>query len=156
MNLMLKNSHVRFKVNVQVIDNTGSTTFVLFDRVVSQAVRRSAQDFIDSMGQGNNPEEYPSELNVFVDKKILFKVEVSDNNLYCNWRNYTIRKLTMDKGIINQFLTLHGINVLYTFIMNFLYYISSNFIQLNVSFFHCFYRIVMMKRRLLMMTRLLA
>jgi len=34
---------------VEVIDNTGSTTFVLFDRVVTQAVGKSAQYFLDEL-----------------------------------------------------------------------------------------------------------
>jgi len=39
----------RFKIHVQAIDNTGSTTFVLFDRVVSQFLGRSVQDLLDRM-----------------------------------------------------------------------------------------------------------
>jgi hypothetical protein len=39
----------RFKVHLEVIDNTGSITFILFDRVVSQFVGRSAQDLLDSI-----------------------------------------------------------------------------------------------------------
>lgn len=34
---------------MQAIDNTGSTTFVLFDRVVSQFLGRSVQDLLDNM-----------------------------------------------------------------------------------------------------------
>jgi hypothetical protein len=41
----------RFKLHVEVIDNTGSTTFVLFDWVVSQAVGRSAQSYLDAMSE---------------------------------------------------------------------------------------------------------
>jgi hypothetical protein len=61
--------------------------------------------------QMNHRTSYPSELNVFIDKRILFKVEVSDANLYRNWRSFTVKKLTMDDDIINRFLTLHGLNV---------------------------------------------
>jgi len=42
--------YCRFKIHVQVIDNTGSTTFVLFDRVVSQFLGRNVQDLLDGMG----------------------------------------------------------------------------------------------------------
>ncbi|GAU45375.1 hypothetical protein TSUD_89950 [Trifolium subterraneum] len=47
----------RFKVHLQVIDDTGSITFVLFDRVVSQILGRTAQDLLDAMNNmfaGNN------------------------------------------------------------------------------------------------------
>ena len=34
-------------MHVQVIDNTGSTTFILFDRVVSQVIGRNVQELLD-------------------------------------------------------------------------------------------------------------
>jgi hypothetical protein len=40
----------RFKVHLQVIDNGGSTTFILFDRVVSQVLGNTVQDLLDAMG----------------------------------------------------------------------------------------------------------
>jgi hypothetical protein len=43
---------------------------------------------------------------------MLFKVEVTDANLYRNWRGYTVKKLTDDGDIVNRFTTLHGINVI--------------------------------------------
>ncbi|XP_024630855.2 uncharacterized protein [Medicago truncatula] len=100
----------RFKLHLEVIDNTGSTTFVLYDRVVTQAVGKSAQYFLHAMTEKNSA-EIPPELNMFVDQRMLFKVEVSDSNLYRNWRSYTVRKLTMDDDIINRFITLHGISL---------------------------------------------
>jgi len=44
----------RFKVHVQVIDNTGSTTFTLFDRVVSQFLGRNVQYLIEGMQHVSN------------------------------------------------------------------------------------------------------
>lgn len=74
----------RFKVHLQVIDNGGSTTFILFDRVVSQVLGNTVQDLLDAMGNRNDTAAYPPELNVFVDKRKVFKVEVSDANLFRN------------------------------------------------------------------------
>ncbi|WJX20405.1 hypothetical protein P8452_09965 [Trifolium repens] len=34
-----------------------------------------------------------------------------DSNLFHNWPNYTFKKLTEDKEIINQFLSLHWIDM---------------------------------------------
>jgi hypothetical protein len=42
---------------------------------------------------------YPPELNVFVEKKMLFKGEVSDANLFHNWHGYIVKKLTEDENI---------------------------------------------------------
>ncbi|PNX95618.1 replication factor-A carboxy-terminal domain protein [Trifolium pratense] len=100
-----------YKLNLQVIDNTGSITFVMFDRVVFQVVGLTAQDMLDSMNNDPNSTTYPRELDVFINKRMLFKVEVTDANLYRNWRGYTVKKMTADEEIIKQFTTLHGINL---------------------------------------------
>jgi hypothetical protein len=42
---------------------------------------------------------------------MLFKVEVTDANLFRNWRGYTVKKLSYDEEVINRFTTLYGINV---------------------------------------------
>lgn len=42
-----------FKVLVQVIDNTGSTTFFLFDCIVAQSLGRSGQDLLDVVAEGD-------------------------------------------------------------------------------------------------------
>ncbi|KAK2421360.1 hypothetical protein QL285_031999 [Trifolium repens] len=98
----------KFRVHLQVIDDTGSITFVMFDRVVFQILGRTAQDLLDAM---NNEHTYPQELNVFINKRMLFKVEVTDANLYRNWRGYTVKKLSDDDDIIKRFAALHGIYV---------------------------------------------
>ncbi|GAU38859.1 hypothetical protein TSUD_154220 [Trifolium subterraneum] len=50
----------RFKVHLQVIDDTGSITFVMFDRVVSQVLGRTAQDLLDTMNNVVVNNEEPS------------------------------------------------------------------------------------------------
>jgi hypothetical protein len=60
---------------------------------------------------GSNSDAYPHELDVFVNKRVHFKVEVTDANLFRNWRGYTVKKLSCDEEIINRFTTLYGINV---------------------------------------------
>jgi hypothetical protein len=42
---------------------------------------------------------------------MLFKVEVTDANLFRNWRGYAVKKLSSDEELINRFTALHGINV---------------------------------------------
>lgn len=43
------NLNCRFKVELKVIDQTGSTTFTLFDRVASQFLGKTAIVLLDSM-----------------------------------------------------------------------------------------------------------
>ena len=42
---------IRYKVHVQVMDATGSTTFILFDRNAQTYVGRSVHDLIDAPSQ---------------------------------------------------------------------------------------------------------
>ncbi|PNY17788.1 hypothetical protein L195_g014540, partial [Trifolium pratense] len=101
----------RYKVHLQVIDDTGSITFVMFDRVVFQVVGLTAQDLLDSMNNDASSHPYPPQLDMFVNKWMLFKVEVSDANLYRNWRGYNVKKVTSDENVINQFTAIHGITL---------------------------------------------
>lgn len=48
---------------------------------------------------------------MLVDKRMLFKVEVNDSNLYLNWCSYTVKKVTADNEIIKQFISQLGINL---------------------------------------------
>jgi len=52
----------------------------------------------------NDSTDDPRELNLFVDKQKLFKVEVSDANLFR-------KKMTEEEDIIKRFISLHWINV---------------------------------------------
>ncbi|KAK2423220.1 replication protein A 70 kDa DNA-binding subunit [Trifolium repens] len=98
----------RYKVHLQVIDNSGSTTFTLFDRVVSRVLGRSVQNLLATMNQDL---AYPPELDTFVNKRMLFKVDVTDANLLRNCRTYTVRKMTEDEEIIERFMSHHALNV---------------------------------------------
>jgi len=63
--------------------------------------------------QPNNSSDYPSDLDSFVGKQMLFKVEVSDGNLLHNWRNYAVKRTTADEDVINRFVVFHNIKVYY-------------------------------------------
>jgi hypothetical protein len=62
-----------------------------------------------SLMQPNNSSEFPSDLDTFIGKQMLFKVEVTDGNLLHNWRNYAVKRTTADVEIIQRFMTLHNI-----------------------------------------------
>ncbi|MCH87898.1 replication factor A protein, partial [Trifolium medium] len=101
-----------FKVHVVVMDNSGSTTFVLFDRIVSQFLGRNVGDLIVEFNQEIGSDSYPPDLNMFLDKKMLFKVEVSKGNVRKWFKNYTVKRATDDAAIIQNFISLHNIKVI--------------------------------------------
>lgn len=59
--------------------------------------------------QLDNKDVYPPEFNFFVDKKMLFKVEVSDGNVNRKWRNYGVKKATDDVEIIDEFIKKYSL-----------------------------------------------
>jgi hypothetical protein len=63
---------------------------------------------------------------VFINKRMLFKVEVTDANLYRNWRGYTVKKLSDDDDIIKRFAALHGIYVYFKYQPIIFYLLSSS------------------------------
>jgi len=59
----------------------------------------------------NKDDDYPAEFKVFLDKQILFKVEVSEGNVTRKYRNYAVKKATDDADTIAGFLSKHKLNV---------------------------------------------
>lgn len=101
----------RFKLHVQVMDNTGSTSFILFDRNVSNYVGKSVQDLIEAQGQGGSSDDYPTDLNVLIGKTMLFKVEISNGNLLHGWQNYGVKRTSNDADLIKKFVKHHDLKI---------------------------------------------
>ncbi|XP_061376197.1 uncharacterized protein LOC133318221 [Gastrolobium bilobum] len=74
-----------FSVEVRVVDNTDSTSFVLFDRDCLSLLGVSAAELREQhFKRGADLEHYPEELNVLKDRSMLFKVNVKISNLNSN------------------------------------------------------------------------
>ncbi|RHN57848.1 hypothetical protein MtrunA17_Chr5g0444831 [Medicago truncatula] len=91
------------------MDNTGSTSIILFDCNIANYVGRSVQDLIDAQGQANNSLGCPKELGLLVGKQMLFKVEITDWNLVHNWRNHGVKRTSDDADLIKRFIEKHNI-----------------------------------------------
>jgi len=69
--------------------------------------------------QANSSREYPADLDVLLDKQMLFKVEVSRGNINYGWRNYAGKRATSDGNIIQQFIKKHELKVVLYFNISF-------------------------------------
>jgi hypothetical protein len=58
----------------------------------------SDQSICDSSQHYNG--EYPADLDVFIDKKMLFKVEITYGNLKHGWRNYAVKRVEVTLPIL--------------------------------------------------------
>ena len=61
--------------------------------------------------QQNKEADFPSEMDIFYGKQMLFKVEVAEGNLIHNWRSYAVKRVTDDVDMIKRFMVLHSIKV---------------------------------------------
>ncbi|RHN73584.1 hypothetical protein MtrunA17_Chr2g0300061 [Medicago truncatula] len=63
------------------------------------------------LGENNNAADFPSELDIFYGKHMLFKVEVADGNLIHNWRSYDVKRISDDGDMTKRFMVPHNIKV---------------------------------------------
>lgn len=86
------------------MDSTGIATFVLFNRVVSDFLGKSAQHVIENTLPGAS---YPDDFNLFYGKELLFKVAILEGNITQNWQHFAVKKMTDDITIINSLKENH-------------------------------------------------
>lgn len=104
-----KSAVPRYKLHVIVMDDTGSTNFVLFDRNATQLIGRNAQDLINDMEKAKKEDEYPADFNTLMDKEYLFKMEVGEGNVSRKYRNYVVKKVTDDADAIAEFVSKYNL-----------------------------------------------
>ncbi|KAL6537610.1 hypothetical protein OROMI_026144 [Orobanche minor] len=91
----------RYKVHVRVEDESGTTSFVLFDHQVSQILGKSAADLKQAFA--GEDDSFPDELEQLIDKKILFQLEISNYTLQQRIKMYTVLKMNQDEQIMSKF-----------------------------------------------------
>jgi hypothetical protein len=132
------------------MDDTGSTTFVLFDRQVTQFIGRTVEDLIKEhdkvldrsmyyiwafvfhvilnshllIFRQGGASDYPTDFDVLLDKQILFKVEVGEGNIMKKYRNYTVKKASDDVGVIEQFMSKYNLEVVHNWYYNLIIFLN--------------------------------
>ncbi|KAL2456263.1 Nucleic acid-binding [Abeliophyllum distichum] len=94
----------RFKIQVTMIDSTGTVYFLMWDRECTQLLGKTCaivRDGIDSKKKGL---DIPTEVESLVDRKILFKVQVKMENLDGHNDVFTVMRLTDDNNIISKYI----------------------------------------------------
>ncbi|XP_022040896.1 uncharacterized protein LOC110943454 [Helianthus annuus] len=98
----------RFKVHLRVQDETGSVSFVMFDKDVMKLIGSTANDIRERQVKVDDTETFPHEISRLVEKKLAFKIEVSDYNLNHDYHVYTIQKVCDDPDIIIELVAGNG------------------------------------------------
>ncbi|KAL5100152.1 hypothetical protein RYX36_004479, partial [Vicia faba] len=98
----------RIKIHIQVADVSGSSTFILFDRVATQELENPHHL---NLFEDNDVTLWPDVFKSLLEKTMLFKIHVSKGNIENKWQSYTVVKITTDQNLIDQFKMKHGMNV---------------------------------------------
>ncbi|PWA82836.1 replication protein A 70 kDa DNA-binding subunit B [Artemisia annua] len=93
-----------FKVQIRVIDGSGSTSLILFDREVSRHINKSARELVEIQEQASDVDQFPQALEKLVGRKFALKIDVAEYNIEREWYVYTILKMTDDKHVIGELL----------------------------------------------------
>ncbi|GKB70707.1 replication protein A 70 kDa DNA-binding subunit B [Tanacetum coccineum] len=93
---------MRFKVNVRVIDVSGSASLLLFDDWVFKLGGEQCYNLIKKYGE-NHDEYLPDELNVLVGKRLLWRFHYTDEHIINNNYVYQVKLLSKDEDWITIF-----------------------------------------------------
>ncbi|CAI9118250.1 OLC1v1019787C1 [Oldenlandia corymbosa var. corymbosa] len=89
----------KFKLQVYVVDGSGSRIATLWDRMVYNFINKSAAELIQ---EGNL--DYPEILEEIVGRKCLFRLDVSNYNIRNNTSEISVARIATDHDIIKKYL----------------------------------------------------
>ncbi|OIT21967.1 hypothetical protein A4A49_60342, partial [Nicotiana attenuata] len=97
---------IRYKLQVRVMDSTGSISLLLWDREAMFLIGKSAKElkegFLENTG-GVDRYPYPVELNNVLQRKLMFKVIVKSENIQLQKEIYSVVKLTDEEQLIKKY-----------------------------------------------------
>ncbi|CAH1453980.1 unnamed protein product [Lactuca virosa] len=88
------------RVVIRVQDETGSASFVLFDRHVKDLIHRGNHWLMEKISKDQGRQKIPDEFNTMLNRKFVFKVYISKFNLENNYHAYTVHKMTDDEVVV--------------------------------------------------------
>ncbi|OIT04923.1 hypothetical protein A4A49_65079, partial [Nicotiana attenuata] len=100
---------IRYKLQVRVMDTTGSVSLLLWDREAMFLIGKSAKElkegFLENTGAVDKY-PYPVELNNVLQRKFMFKVIVKSSNIQLQQEVYSVVKLTDEEQLIKEIYSL--------------------------------------------------
>nr|KAJ0194157.1 hypothetical protein LSAT_V11C800452350 [Lactuca sativa] len=92
----------KIRIVVRVQDESGSSSFVLFKRHVKDLIHRGNQWLMGKIAKDQGRQQIPDEFKILLNKKFVFKVQISMFNLQNNYHAYTVHKLTDDERVLAE------------------------------------------------------
>ncbi|XP_068492261.1 uncharacterized protein [Phaseolus vulgaris] len=92
-----------FKLKLRVIDETDSTTFVLFDKDATTLINKSCAELFESHDKNDDSGVLPKDFDLLIDKAVLFKVGcVKDQSLRFD-QSFRVKNFCIDDSTIQRF-----------------------------------------------------
>lgn len=123
----------RYKIHVRVSDESGDTTFVIFNQDAEKLLDSSANKFVNRLGIGNN--QFPEEITTFIGKSFVFKIKLTNYNLKDGLENYTVVKMfEVDDTLEAKYcgLSTKKVFVYFPYFFGSLGYLQSHLVSLSM------------------------
>ncbi|CAI9284981.1 unnamed protein product [Lactuca saligna] len=96
-----KKKPTSFKTTIVVEVITGSASVTLYDSDAKKLIRKNAHELVHEFYKVGNNEIYPSALNILLEKKMAFKIQITHDNLNSKTEGYAISMITSNDTIID-------------------------------------------------------
>ncbi|XP_057419428.1 replication protein A 70 kDa DNA-binding subunit C-like [Lotus japonicus] len=96
----------RYKIKLEVFDDTDSGNFMLFDSDAHHLIKKSCKDMLGNLKDPKSAEITPLMEEQLVGKELLFKVEKKSNNFFQFDDSYCVKRICDDPSIIEAFKAL--------------------------------------------------
>ncbi|GJS08334.1 hypothetical protein Tco_0365130 [Tanacetum coccineum] len=93
---------VNYKIQIRVLDKSGSVSLTLFDRVASKLLNRTAEEFIREMRKNGDMDHFPEHFNILLGCTYAFKVDITKYCLDNHKFVYPVATFTDDGSIIEE------------------------------------------------------
>ncbi|GKD71917.1 nucleic acid-binding, OB-fold, replication protein A, OB domain protein, partial [Tanacetum coccineum] len=91
-----------FKIQIRVLDNTGSVSLTLFDRIANALLNKDANELVEKQLKDGTIDVLPEDFNDLLEKKLAFKVDITDYNLTKNKYVYGVSQICQEADVIEE------------------------------------------------------
>ncbi|XP_006419107.2 uncharacterized protein LOC18013636 [Eutrema salsugineum] len=97
-----------FMLTFRVMDNTGETKFLIFDKLAMEVVNQTAAQLTESVEEIQDPDVLPLPISNICGKTYLFKLSIESSNIVFNSDVYKVTKIVTQSDMVKEFSEISG------------------------------------------------
>ncbi|XP_024004793.1 uncharacterized protein LOC18028448 [Eutrema salsugineum] len=97
-----------FMLTFRVMDNTGETKFLIFDKLAMKVVNQTAAQLTESVEEIQDPDVLPLPISNICGKTYLFKLSFESSNIVFNSDVYKVTKIVTQSDMVKEFSEISG------------------------------------------------